>query len=155
VARSARPVRPVVVGAVAASALLLGACAPITTEEPYAPSDGTRVDFEDIAANGLNLMVLASAEGAEGALLGALANGTAEDLTFTISPAGAAPVTVDVPAQDTVYLGTEDGEQVTIDTVTTIPGGNVQTTLAAGDATEDFYLPVFDASLPEYAAYVT
>ncbi|PFG44379.1 hypothetical protein ATJ88_3103 [Isoptericola jiangsuensis] len=155
-ARSARPARPAAVaaGAAAASVLLLGACAPVTTELPYAPSDGTRVDFTDVEARGLNLMVLSPAEGSEGAVFGALANSSSEDLTFTLTATGAAPVTVTVPAQETVYLGTEEGEQVTLDSVATIPGGNLEATLTAGDDTEDFYLPVFDSTLPEYAAYV-
>src|SRR5690606_961128 len=76
VARSARPARTTLVAAgAAAGALLLGACAPITTQLPYAPSDGSRVDFDDAAGlRGLNLMVLTAAEGEPGALLGALAN---------------------------------------------------------------------------------
>jgi hypothetical protein len=156
VARSARPARPAVVaaGAAAASVLLLGACAPVTTELGYAPSDGTRVDFADVDARGLNLMVLAAAEGTEGALFGALDNSSAEDMTFTLTATGSAPVTVTVPAQETVYLGTEDGEQVALDAVAAGPGSNLQATLTAGDATEEFYLPVFDSTLPEYAPYV-
>jgi hypothetical protein len=156
VARSARPARPIaVVGALAAGTLLLGACAPVTTELGYAPSDGTRVNFEGSSSRGLNLMVVTAEEGAQGRVLGALSNASADDVDFVLTTDGAAPVTVNVPAHDTVYLGTEDGEEVVIDTVATIPGGYLDATLAAGDLSTDFAIPVFDANLPEYAEHAS
>ncbi|WP_418275906.1 hypothetical protein ACNHYB_13740 [Isoptericola jiangsuensis] len=152
-ARSARPARPLaVVGVVAASALLLGACAPVTTELGYAPSDGTRVDFEDSSSRGLNLMVVSAEEGGSGRVLGALSNASGDDVEFVLSTEGAAPVSVSVPANDTVYLGTADGEEVVLDTVATIPGGFLDATLTAGDLSSDFALPVMDAANPEYAS---
>lgn len=154
-ARSARPARTTlaVAGAVA-GALLLGACAPITTQMAYAPSDGVRVDFEDADVRGLNLLVVSAAEGEQGAVLGALANKTAEDVEFILTTPGAGPVNIAVPANDTVYLGTEDGVDVMLGTIATIPGGYLDATLSAAGATEEFALPVFDGTLPEYADYV-
>ncbi|WP_402468214.1 hypothetical protein [Isoptericola aurantiacus] len=153
-ARTARPARPTLVAAgLAVSALLLGACAPVTTQGAYAPSDGTLVEFDDVAVRGLNLMVVAAEEGAEGNLLGALANETDEEVEFVLTASGAAPVAVTVPAQGTVYLGT-DGEETLLDPVTTAPGGNIEATLEASGAAENFYLPVFDGTLPEYADYL-
>ena len=35
-----------------------------------------------------------------------------------------------------------------------IPGANLEASLSAAGATEDFYLPVLDATLPEYAEYL-
>ncbi|GAA4719060.1 hypothetical protein GCM10023216_04480 [Isoptericola chiayiensis] len=154
-ARTARPARPTLVaGGVAASALLLGACAPVTTALNYSPSDGSRVDLDEAGARGLNLMVLAESEGATGEVYGALTNDSADDLDITLTPTGASPVTIPVAAHDTVYLGVEDGVQILLDDVEVIPGANLGATLEAGGESESFFLPVFDATLPEYAEYV-
>nr|WP_216077528.1 hypothetical protein [Isoptericola sediminis] len=133
--------------------MALGACAPITTQMGYAPSDGTRVDFEDMQVRGLNLLVIATEEGGDGNLLGALANNSDEDVEFTLTASGATPVTVPVPAEETVYLGT-DGEETLLGPVDTIPGGTLEATLEVAGQSETFYLPVFDGTLPEYADYL-
>ncbi|MDO8143887.1 MULTISPECIES: hypothetical protein [unclassified Isoptericola] len=152
-ARSARTARSALAAGVAVGALALGACAPITTQMGYAPSDGTRVDFEDTQVRGLNLLVIATEEGGDGNLLGALANNSDEDVEFTLTASGAAPVTVPVPAEETVYLGT-DGEETLLGPVDTIPGGTLEATLEVAGQSETFYLPVFDGTLPEYADYL-
>lgn len=153
-ARSARPARTTLaVAGAAVGALLLGACAPITTQLPYAPSDGSRVDFEDLDVRGLNLLLISPAEGAEGNVLGALANNTTEDVEFVLTVSGAAPLTFTVPAAETAYLGTDD-EETLVDNVATIPGGMLEATLAVDGSSEEFFIPVFDATLPEYAEYV-
>ncbi|GAA1994922.1 hypothetical protein GCM10009718_36160 [Isoptericola halotolerans] len=154
-ARSARPARPTLaVAGAAAGALLLGACAPLTTQLPYAPSDGSRVDLEGVDARGVNLMVVSAAEGEQGTLLGALANSTPDDVEFVLETPGNDAVSIRVGARETVYLGTEDGEQAMLGTVATIPGGNLEATLSAAGASEDFYLPVLDGTLPEYVDYL-
>ncbi|MFV2145162.1 MULTISPECIES: hypothetical protein [Isoptericola] len=154
-ARSARPARTTLaVAGAAVGALLLGACAPITTQLAYSPSDGSRVDFEDADVRGLNLMVVSAAEGEQGRVLGALANESSEDVEFVLTTPGSGPVSVPVPANGTVYLGTEDGEQVMLGSVAAIPGANLEASLSAAGATEDFYLPVLDGTLPEYAEYL-
>jgi hypothetical protein len=153
VPRTARLARPAAVACAAGGALLLAACAPTTTTLPYAPSDGARVDLTD-ETRGVNLLVVSEGDGAEGNLLGALANQTFEDVTFTLEADGAAPVSVDVPARSTVYLGTQDGEQVLLDAVAARPGDDLEATLSAGETTKDFFLPVFDGTLPEYADFL-
>jgi hypothetical protein len=154
VSRSARSARTGVIAAsAAAGALLLAACAPTTTTLPYAPSDGARVNISD-EVRGLNLMVVSEGDGAEGAVLGALANDSAEDVTFVLEAEGAAAVTVPVAAQQTVYLGTEDGIEALLDTVVAAPGGDLEASLTAGDVTREFFLPVLDGTLPEYADYL-
>lgn len=152
--RSARSARPGVVAAsVAAGALLLTACAPIITTEPYSPSDGTRVDL-DARHRGLNLMVVSEGEGEPGNVFGALTNSSSEPVTFRLEVDGAAPLTVPVEPRQTVTLGTEDGIAATLDAVDTIPGGYLQATLSAGEVSEDFALPVLDGTLPEYADHL-
>ncbi|MCK0116346.1 hypothetical protein BCE75_10392 [Isoptericola sp. CG 20/1183] len=153
-ARSARPARTTLaVAGAAVGALLLGACAPVTTQLPYAPSDGTRVDFADAQVRGLNLVVIAAEENAPGNLLGALANNSDEDVVFELETPGAAPVSVPVAAGETAYLGA-DGTETLIDNVAAIPGANLEATLSAAGETEEFFLPVLDGTLPEYADYL-
>ncbi|GAA1859704.1 hypothetical protein [Myceligenerans crystallogenes] len=156
-----RRARTVAVAAVAAAgAALLSACAPTTTTLNYSPSDGVTVSVgaEEVSdftkLRGLNLMVVSAEEGAPGHLLGALTNDTQDDVTFTLSPDGAAPATFDVAAGETLYLGGESGEPVLLDTVTASPGASVPSTLEADGVATEFSLPVVDGALPEYADYV-
>ncbi|GAB3163769.1 hypothetical protein GCM10027059_18590 [Myceligenerans halotolerans] len=156
-----RRARTVAVAAVtAAGAAFLSACAPTTTALNYSPSDGVMVsvgaqevgEFTDL--RGLNLMVVAAEEGAAGTLLGALANDTQESATFTLAPEGATPVTFEVGAGDTLYIGGESGETVLLDVVSAGPGSSVPSTLEAGGESRTFDLPVLNGELPEYADYV-
>jgi hypothetical protein len=156
-----RHARTVAVAAVtAAGAALLSACAPITTSLNYSPSDGVMVFVgaedhgEFTKLRGINLMVVAEEEGATGNLLGALANGTRETATCTLAPEGATPVTFEVAAGDTVYIGGESGEPVLLDVVSAQPGSSIPATLDAGGMSQPFALPVLDGELPEYASYV-
>ncbi len=157
--RSARrPARTVVAAASAATgALLLAACSPTTTVLPYAPSDGARVNLTD-NVRGLNLLVASAGEGMPGTILGALANDSSEPVEFELAAEGTEPLVVTVPAGETVFLGSgaEDGESIEalIDEVATVPGGDLEATLSGAGAEEEFPLPVFDGTLPEYAPYV-
>ncbi|WP_275005676.1 hypothetical protein [Promicromonospora iranensis] len=157
-ATAVRGARTIALAAVSATgALLLAACSPTTTTLNYDPSDGVGVSVlgeENRNLRGINLMVVSAAEGEAGNLLGALANETAEDASFTLEAPGASPVTVDVPAGGTVYLGTESGEAVELDAVGAAPGNYVAATLTVGSDSKEFQLPVFDGTLPEYADYV-
>jgi hypothetical protein len=99
-------------------------------------------------------MVVSAAEGEAGNVLGALTNETADDASFTLEAAGARPVTVAVPAGDTVYLGTATGDAVQLDAVGAAPGAYVAATLAVGSDSMEFQLPVFDGTLPEYADHL-
>jgi hypothetical protein len=157
-ATAARGARTIALAAVSATgALLLAACAPTTTDLNYDPSDGVGVSVlgeEDRDLRGINLLVVSAAEGEPGNLLGALANETAEDASFTLEAVGASPVTVEVPAGDTVYLGTETGEAVQLDTVNAQPGNYLDAVLTVGSDSMEFQLPVFDGTLPEYADHL-
>lgn len=156
--RSARPARTAVVttGAVAAAALL-AACSPTTTVMPYAPSDGARVNLTG-SVRGVNLMVVSEGDGAPGALLGALANDSAEDVSFELAAEGNDPVSLVVPAGETVYLNAPGQPELSVDArldaIDTYPGGELDATLSGAGADEEFRLPVFDGTLPEYAEYL-
>lgn len=138
----------------AAGALLLAACAPTTTTLDYAPSDGARVDLADMKLRGINLLVVSEGDGEPGNVLGALTNHTGDSATFRLEAEGASPVTISLDAGETVYLGTADGEAVQLDAVDAIPGGSIPAVLTAGDESQEFQLPVFDGTLPEYADYL-
>jgi hypothetical protein len=154
VSRSARSARTGVIAAgAAAGALFLAACAPTTTNLEYAPSDGARVEISDELL-GHNLLVVSEGDGAQGAVVGALSNRSGEDVTFVLEAEGAFPVDVPVAAGQTVYLGTDDGFEALLDTVSVAPGGDLESSLTAGDTTEEFFLPVLDGTLPEYADYL-
>ena len=157
-ATAARGARTIAIAAASASgALLLAACSPSTTTLNYDPSDGTGVSVlgegnHDL--RGINLLVVSAAGGEAGSLLGALTNQTADDASFTLETPGASPVAVDVPAGGTVYLGTEDGESVELDTVEGTPGDYLDATLTVGADTAEFQLPVLDGTLSEYADHL-
>lgn len=157
-ATAARGARTIALAAVSATgALLLAACAPTTTDLNYDPSDGVGVSVlgeENRDLRGINLMVVSAAEGEAGNVLGALANETAEDASFTLEAPGAAPVTLEVPAGGTVYLGTETGEAVQLDTVGAAPGNYLDAVLTVGSDSAEFQLPVLDGTLPEYADHL-
>lgn len=157
-ATAARGARTIAIAAAAASgALVLTACAPTTTTLTYDPSDGVGVSVlgeDDTDLRGINLLVVSAAAGEAGNLLGALTNKTADDASFTLETPGASPVAVDVPAGGTVYLGTETGESVALDTVDANPGAYLDATLTVGSDSKEFKLPVLDGTLSEYAEHV-
>jgi len=136
---------------VVASVAVASACSPIETNRPYSPSDGLRVDLTD-DLRGLNLLVVSAADGDAGALVGAFANDSAEDVEFDVTPEGGDPVTVPVAAGETVYLGTEDGFDAQIGRVDVAPGGMLPVTVSVTSGEEQgMSLPVLDGTLEEYA----
>lgn len=162
-ARSRTSARPVVVGAVLALAATLSGCSvtnQITTEVAYSASDGVRATLGDLTAE--NLLIVAEAADAPGALQGALTNRGDDALTVELSLEGSSErVRVDPGA--TVLLGGGSGEggadgdereRVVFDAAGA-PGSTVELTLstaAAGDQTVP--VPVLDGTLPEYADLV-
>ncbi|WP_240201361.1 hypothetical protein [Cellulosimicrobium cellulans] len=136
---------------VVASVAVASACSPIETTRPYSPSDGLRVDLTD-DLRGLNLLVVSAAEGDAGALVGAFANDSTEDVEFDVTPEGGEPVTIPVAAGETVYLGAEDGFDAQIGRVDAAPGGMLPVTVGVTSGEEQsLSLPVLDGTLEEYA----
>ncbi len=64
--------------------------APHRDEPPVLPSDGLRVDLTS-ELRGLNLLVVTAEDGEPGALVGAFANDSTEDVEFDVTPEGGAP----------------------------------------------------------------
>ena len=141
--------------AVAALALALAGCSatnPIQTDRGYAASDGVRVQIGDVRAE--NLLVVTTAEGAAGALSGALVNAGDDDADVTLT-VGDTSQQVAVPARQSVYLGTgsDTGERVPLPTVSAAPGALLDVTLASPAAgTVHVQVPVLDAADPQYTA---
>ncbi|WP_022918438.1 hypothetical protein [Ruania albidiflava] len=132
------------------TALGVGACSPITTMQAYAPSDGVRAEL-GTQLRVENLLVLTSAEGAEGTVLGALVNEStsAADVTLAIDGVSGGQQ-LEVPAGGTLLLGPEHHE-VALSTVPAAPGATVPvqvSTSQSGSVTLD--VPVLDGTLPYY-----
>lgn len=147
--------RLAVAALVASTAVALAGCSatnPITSNEPYAASDGVRVEVGDVTAE--NLFVLTTAAGEVAALQGAFTNRGSERVTVTMTTADGSPAgSVPVAAGTTVLLG-GDGELV--DFIATDPPGAVTdlTIVTEQYGTLTVAVPVLDGTLPEYASLV-
>lgn len=123
---------------------------PITTQEPYAASDGVRLGLGDLTAE--NLLILTADEGEAATLQGALTNNGADELTVTFTLEDGTEVgAVDVSPGDGVLLGGTDGEQLLF-TSPARPGAVTDVTLTTAPAGSiTIQVPVLDGTLPEYA----
>lgn len=154
---SLAPVRRIVTAAAASAlAITLAACSPVLTHKPYGASDGMRISWgENLPIRGENVLLLASEQGAPARLVGGLTNDTAQDAEITLGFLEGTPVTIIVPAHDTVLLDGALGPDVILADVPAAPGS----TVAMGFATPsqgavEFQVPVLDGTLDEYATLV-
>lgn len=146
----------------AASALVaagaMSACAPIETNLPYDPSDGTRVELAG-SFRGDNLMIVSGAEGEAGQLLGGLSDlsGDGADLTLTL-PDGTTLDPVRVPAQGTIYLdpkGTTDQyADVVVADMPVPPGATMKLTITSGAGSTTADVPVLNGDIDPYGEYL-
>ncbi|MDQ0424739.1 MULTISPECIES: hypothetical protein [Cellulomonas] len=146
-------------GLAAAAVLALSGCSatnPIATIADYQPSDGVATTVGDVRV--LNMIVVAQAEGQPGTLTGALANGSSQDETVTLTIAGE-EVRVPVAASTTVLLGAPDAPpryetaDVEVAAVDAAPGGLTTVTVAtASSGSVQLQVPVLNDKLPEYQA---
>lgn len=168
--RSSLPARPrawaALVPALVIGAMALTGCSatnPITTQKPYSASDGVRVDLgHDLTA--ANLLVLTSAQGSAGTLLGALTNAGKASESVTVGVNGGSAITVTVRAGETVLLSPTTTstpapgfthQDVPISAVSAAPGALLTVTLSSGTTgTQTVSVPVLDGTLPEYSALV-
>ena len=147
---------------IAVPSLVLAACAlagcsavnPITTNEPYAPSDGVRVELGD-ALRAENLLVISDAKGEPGALIGGLTNDGTDDARVTITADGSNAVTVHVAAGVTVLLGTQTDAALSLDSVGVAPGAVLPVTISTPEGgSQSVAVPVLDGTFPQYATLV-
>lgn len=141
--------------AAGAAALLATGCSystPVQTQTLYPAGDGARIELTS-DVRGENIMVLAAGEGAEGAVFGALANDSADDLRITVEIDGGGGLSIDIPSGQSVLLGTD--ELVVVPAVPVPPGAYVDVVLEAeGIGAIRAEAPVLDGTLPQYADYV-
>lgn len=137
-----------------ATALGVGACSPITTMQPYNPSDGVRgVLGTQISTD--NLMILTDAEGSQGLLLGGVTNKSGDEAQVSFAVDGASgALDVTVPSHSTLLLGPEH-EEVIVPSVPAPPGAVVKMTVStAQSGSITLSVPVLDGTLPAYDPYV-
>lgn len=157
-ARTARLPRPAWI-AIGAVAVALAGCSPITTQDPYAASDGVRVTLGD-QVQAENLMVVTSAEGEPGVLLGGITNRGTDATDVTVTVAGDS---MDLPLEggQTVLLGaaatgaSPDSsllvEEFTIAAVPAAPGAMTDVSLSTPQTGSVVVrVPVLDGTLESY-----
>lgn len=138
------------------SLVSVSACAPIMTDVPYAPSDGTRVVLGD-ELTVENLLVLTTAEGAPALVVGGVTNrdGESSDVTFTFGDTLTTNVTVG-PNQ-TVLLDPShaDGQTMVLGASPVPPGASLPVTVAtAASGTTTVQVTVLDGTLAPYDSYL-
>jgi len=157
-----RTARTAAAGLVVAAALALTGCSatnPITTLGAYEASDGTGTTVGDVRV--LNMLVVTQAEGAPGALTGALANGSREAQTVTLAVGDEEAVRLRVPASGTLLVGAPDAPanyataDLEIAAVDVAPGGLTRLTITTGTGgTVELQVPVLDGTHPAYESIV-
>lgn len=147
----ARSHRLLQAAAVIGASALVASCSamtPIQTAEPYNAGDGTRVTVTD-NVRVENLMVLATEEGGEGRVYGALVNDSTEDVVMSVT-IGDGGIQRPVEAGASVLLGVD--EPVVIPTMPVAPGAVAEALVdASGYGTRSVSVPVLDDALPQYA----
>lgn len=160
-----RPARANRMGAIALSLGLIigvGACSPAHTLDIFDPSDGVGAVL-DGEVKATNLLILTTAAGEPGTLVGSLSNVTGNEISVNIAVENANPITVDLEAFNTAYLtpkGPEDkGRTVVVDaqlnSVSAEPGATIPVTIttAAGGSTE-IQVPVLNGEIEPYSEYL-
>jgi hypothetical protein len=141
---------------VAAATALVG-CAgnPPQTQLEYDPSDGLSVRVGDVHL--LNLIVLTE-DGEDGNLIGAAVNRSEDDIDLVIqyeSDGERTDVTVELPADSTLHLGSGEDGQLLLPGIGVDPGELVSLYFQYGDEQgKQKSIPVLDGSLPEYSDYL-
>lgn len=139
----------------AAAAVGATACAPITTDLPYSPSDGARAVLgNEVTVQ--NLLILTAAEGDPALVVGGITNRSTEDTAVTLTFGegdGSSTSTVNVPASDTVLLNPAkpDGETLILDVTPARPGASVPVTVATpASGSTAIQVTVLDGTLEPY-----
>ncbi|WP_194410935.1 DNA modification methylase [Microbacterium cremeum] len=138
------------------AALVLGTTgcsmvSPQATTIDYAAAEGINV-FESGPVQVRNAQIVADESGSEGNFVAALINETDESHTLRIEfgeGSSRVSVTVRVPANRTLSLGAEDGEEpILIEDLDTPPGADIVAFFQSGDAAGELTsVPVLDGTL--------
>lgn len=167
--RSAR--RTLIAASTVALALTAG-CATVMTDQPFAPSDGIRVDLNDGQALVNNLFIVANGPCEPGVLAGSITSAVAQQVEIEFLPADDATVTAspaleecsgEAPASYTAEFNTRGtthltrsafpDDAVVLGFVPAIPGGMVGAEVTASvSGSAQVRIPVLDGKLSEYKA---
>ncbi|MPV48443.1 MULTISPECIES: hypothetical protein [unclassified Pseudactinotalea] len=148
-------------GAVLAVAAGLSACSPYETLLPVDPSDGV-TELLDNQIRATNMLVLTTAEGSPGTLIGSLTNLTEEATQVQVQVGAAAPVLVDVDASQTIYLtpksvgyGTSTSFDFKVGAVDAPPGSTIGISIATPQRGSILVTaPVLDGTLEPYDQFL-
>ncbi|MEV8250479.1 DNA modification methylase [Microbacterium sp. NPDC076768] len=123
---------------------------PQSTKVEYAASDGVNISDADGPIDVRNALVIATEDGSTGNLVAAIVNPTDQRATLTVSLEGVEPLTISVPAGDTMSLGA-DAEPLLLEGLDAKPGATVEMHFQSGDsAGVKAEVPVLDGTLPYY-----
>ncbi|WP_438352265.1 DNA modification methylase [Microbacterium sp. CJ88] len=134
------------------AAVVLGATgcsmiSPQATTIPYAPSDGINVNGTG-PLKLRNVLIVATADGSAGNLVGAIVNESSSAQTLTIDIRnGAITDSVRVPANGTVSLGTADTDPLLLEGLDAKPGSDIAVYFSAGDQGNLATVPILDGKL--------
>jgi hypothetical protein len=153
-----RAQRVAVVAALGASMLAVSGCTytnPQATTEISTVADGVNASLGRLDLR--NLLVISAGKDKEGRLIGAVANGSDQEIQLTITGAAGSRIQFSIPSHGSYTLD-KSTEAAVLSKVSEMPGSleplkfsqNGQT----GPQSADLSVPVFDGTLPEYAAYV-
>ncbi|MFV0251962.1 MAG: hypothetical protein ACK5H2_01315 [Beutenbergiaceae bacterium] len=148
--------RALAVLATAASAVALAGCAPVTTLDPYSPSDGVRGALgNQVTIN--NLLLLSEAEGEPALLLAGVTNRGADTARVTLTFADGVNTTVVVPGNDTVLLDPANaaGETVIVEADLGAPGSTTAIRVSTPESGAiTINTPILDGKLEPYGTYL-
>ncbi|WP_345472791.1 hypothetical protein QMQ05_02640 [Glutamicibacter ectropisis] len=140
--------------AVAALAFGVTSCGAINeqaTNTDYAASDGVHVDVADAKVR--NLLLVTNSDGSEARLIGSVVNDSKSALTLSVEAASTTPVTISVPAEQSVKLEDDANEKI-ISNLHIMAGEHAETSFTVAGETVDFSVPVVDGTLAEYRDFV-
>ncbi len=124
---------------------------PITTQDDYDASDGVGIALGDVRL--VNVLVIGTDEGEAGVVVGSVTN-DGDDAEVTLEIDGTEAGSFRVDAGETVQLGGDEGEEVTVDSLPVPAGAFVDLTVTSTTGTITTGVPVLDGTLPEYADVV-
>lgn len=148
--------RAIMAAALSAGLLGLAGCGyinPQQTTQQYTASDGVHADLGPVQLR--NMLIVASDEKRPGRVIGAIYNSSPNDITVTLSGAEGAQAAIPVEKNSYTLLNNST-EPVVLRTAGGKPGSLVDIKVTAGgtNPSQTIKIPVLDATLPEYAAYL-
>lgn len=147
--RQTKKSRAALAAGVVGLGLVLSACSPVTTDKPYAASDGVRAQAGTMTVE--NLMIVTAGEGQPGRLLGGATNSGIDAGILTLATADTT-LSLDVPIQPRSTVNFfADGTATFFESVPVAPGSNLPMTITDPEGVSTAVaVPVLDGTLPEY-----